>query len=184
MDKTHVTLSAKPSRTICDDSKSQSDIIFTCIKSGFSKGTFDDDGTPYQLSMEVKPNQNPTLAPACEIDLKIRVEKDALWEMRGWMCAAGGCEGWLDNRELFSAADNCRLHITGNPLDQTTTQFSQTCYDATICSALGDRPRPAGKAGGTIDAGGDQSYGFVVGEGNLSAFQRQDLEDLNGNDGC
>ena len=156
--------------------------------------------------MEVKPNQNPTLAPACEIDLKIGVEKDALWEMRGWMCAAGGCEGWLDNRELFSAADNCRLHLTGNPLDQTTTQFSQTCYDATVCFALSDRPRPAGaynkctiadplirnyhsecwykgKAGGTFDARGGQSYGFVLGEGNLPAFQGQDLGDPNGNDG-
>lgn len=130
--------------TKSDDSKSQSDIIFTCIKKGFSKGTFGDDDTPYQLSMEVKPNPNPTLAPACEGDLKISIEKDALWEMRGWMCAAGGCEGSLDNCELFSAADNYRLHLTGNPLDQTTTQFSQICYDATVCFSLVDRPRPAG----------------------------------------
>lgn len=60
-------------------------------------------------------------------------DPDLLYYMREAYCAAGGCEGRIGGCQVTVGGPGYVLVLEGNiPKDQTATQFSQNCYDATV----------------------------------------------------
>jgi hypothetical protein len=113
-------------------------IIDQCLAKGSSSGivAFGDGGYKYEMIVDPSSGTTPAQDVQCSSESNTQpqpFDNDLLWFMRQAYCGAGGCSDKGDECEVYVHGNGYRMQLTGSvPSDQTATQNSEVCFDATV----------------------------------------------------